>query len=102
MLSYAAVLVTDENIKTLEENRKVIEKTLSDTRETYKVGLIEEQNVEQLEYSYKNLVSSINNLKRTKEKLSMTLKYLMGYPLDQNISLLTSFDEMLEKNNPQI
>lgn len=98
MLSYAAVLVTDENIKTLEENRKVIEKTLSDTRETYKVGLIEEQNVEQLEYSYKNLVSSINNLKRTKEKLSMTLKYLMGYPLDQNISLLTSFDEMLEKN----
>nr|MBP7173265.1 TolC family protein [Cloacibacterium sp.] len=68
------------------------------TQETYKVGLIEEQNVEQLEYSYKNLISTLANLKRTQEKLEITLKYLMGYPLDQNISLLTSFGEMLEKN----
>lgn len=98
LMSYAAILVTDENIKTLEENRKVVEKTLKDTQETYKVGLIEEQNVEQLEYSYKNLISTLANLKRTQEKLEITLKYLMGYPLDQNISLLTSFGEMLEKN----
>jgi outer membrane protein TolC len=63
MMSYAAVLVTDENIKTLEENNKVSGKILNDTRETYKAGLIELQNVEQLEYSYKNLVTNLENLK---------------------------------------
>ncbi|MBB4805686.1 outer membrane protein TolC [Chryseobacterium defluvii] len=98
MMSYAAVIVTDENIQTLEENRKVAEKTLNDTRETYKVGLAEEQNVEQLEYSYKNLLVNMENLKRTRTKLLMALKYLMGYPLDQNMELSTTLEEMVQKN----
>lgn len=98
LMSYAAILVTEENIKTLVDTKKVVDKTLSDTRATYKVGLIEEQTVEQLEYNHKSLVSSLENLRRSKEKLEVTLKYLMGYPLDKNISLLTSFEEMLEKN----
>lgn len=98
LMSYAAVIVTDENLKTLEENRKVVEKNLNDTKETYRVGLIEEQNVEQLEYSYKNLVVNIENLKRNRTKLLMTLKYLMGYPLDQDITLTTTLDELVEKN----
>ncbi|ALR30544.1 MULTISPECIES: TolC family protein [Chryseobacterium] len=98
MMAYAAVIVTDENINTLEENIKVAEKTLNDTRETYKVGLIEEQNVEQLEYSYKNLQTNRENLKRTRTKLVMALKYLMGYPLDQNLELSTTLEEMVQKN----
>lgn len=98
MMSYASVIVTDENLKTLEENRKVVEKNLNDTKETYRTGLIEEQNVEQLEYSYKNLQVNIENLKRTRTKLLMTLKYLMGYPLNQDISLSTTLDEMVNKN----
>ncbi|MCU7613853.1 TolC family protein [Chryseobacterium sp. GMJ5] len=98
MMAYAAVIVTDENINTLEENIKVAEKTLNDTRETYRVGLTEEQNVEQLEYSYKNLQTNRDNLVRTRTKLLMTLKYLMGYPLDQNLELATTIDEMVEKN----
>lgn len=98
MMAYAAVIVTDENINTLEENIKVAEKTLNDTKETYRVGLTEEQNVEQLQYSYKNLQTNRDNLKRTRTKLLMTLKYLMGYPLDQNLELATTIDQMVEKN----
>jgi outer membrane protein TolC len=98
MMSYAAVLVTDENIKTLEENRKVVEKSLNDTRETYKIGLIEYQNVEQLEYSYKSLLANQQNLQRNREKALMALKYLMGYPLEQLISLSSTLDELVRKN----
>lgn len=98
MMSYAAVLVTDENIKTLEENNKVSGKILNDTRETYKAGLIELQNVEQLEYSYKNLVTNLENLKRTKQKYLNALKYLIGYPQDEELKLLTSMEELIEKN----
>lgn len=98
MMSYAAVLVTDENIKTLEENNKVSGKILSDTRETYKAGLIELQDVEQLEYSYKNLVTNLENLKRTKQKYLNALKYLIGYPQDEELKLLTSMEELIQKN----
>lgn len=97
-MSYTAVLVVDENIKTLEENRKVAEKALNDTRETYQLGLIEFQNVEQQEYSYKSLLANQQNLTRDRKKLMMTLKYLMGYPLDQPISLSSSLDELIQKN----
>jgi outer membrane protein TolC len=97
MMSYAAVLVTDENIKTLEENNKVSGKILNDTRETYKAGLIELQNVEQLEYSYKNLVTNLENLKRTKQKYLNALKYLIGYPQDEELKLLTSMEELIQK-----
>lgn len=98
MMSYAAVLVLDENIKTLEENRRVVEKSLHDTRETYKVGLIEYQNVEQLEYSYKSLLATQQNLERNRMQALMALKYLMGYPLNDGIALVTSLDEIVRQN----
>ncbi|MDQ0475813.1 MULTISPECIES: TolC family protein [Chryseobacterium] len=98
MMAYAAVLVTDENIKTLEENRKVVEKSLYDTKETYKVGLIEYQNVEQLEYSYKSLLANQQNLNRSREKVLMALKYLMGYPLEDKLTLTSTLDQLIKKN----
>lgn len=98
MMAYAAVLITDENIKTLEENRKVVEKSLYDTNETYKIGLIEFQNVEQLEYSYKSLLANQQNLNRSREKVLMALKYLMGYPLDEKMVLTSTLDEIIRKN----
>ncbi len=102
MMSYAAVLVIDENIKTLEENRKVAEKALHDTKETYRIGLIEFQNVEQQEYSYKSLIANQQNLQRSREKALVALKYLMGYPLDQNITLTSTLDELVRKNETLI
>lgn len=98
LLSYTAILVTDENLKTLEDNRKVVEKSLNDTEKTYKVGLIELQNVEQLQYSYKTLVANQENLKRSREKFIGALKYLMGYPLDKDLVLSTSLQELTQKN----
>lgn len=98
LLSYTGVLVMDENIATLNENKKVLEKTLSDTKKTYEVGLIEYQNVEQLEYSYKNLTTNIENLKRNRTKLLMALKYLMGYPMEEPMELTTSLAELIDKN----
>ena len=102
LMSYTSVLVTEENIKTLEENRKVAEKALSDTKKTYEVGVIELQNVEQQEYSYKSLVNNLENLKRTKKQLEMALKYLMGFPLDQQITLTSTMDELVTKNEQLI
>lgn len=97
-MAYAGVLVTDENIKTLEDNRKVAEKALHDLQETYKVGLVELQSVEQMEYSYKSLVANQQNLVRTRQRALVALKYLMNYPLDEPMDLTTPLDELVRRN----
>ena len=98
LMAYTGVLVTDENLKTLEENRKVAEKALRDTEATYKVGLIELQNVEQQQYGYKSLVANQQNLVRTRDQLAMTLKYLMGYPLNEQIALTSNLADVVDRN----
>lgn len=99
LMTYAGILATDENIKTLEDNLRVLNKNLNDINITYKTGLTEYQNVEQLEYSQKNLVTVIDNLKRTRNKLLIGFKYLIGYPIDQEVQLTSTFDEVLAKND---
>lgn len=99
LMTYAGILATDENLLTLQDNQKVLNKNLEDTKTTYKVGLTEYQNVEQLEYSAKNLETIISNLKRTRTKLEQGLKYLIGFPLDEQLVLTSSFDEIIQKNN---
>ena len=98
LMAYTGVLVTDENIKTLENNRRISEKALNDIRETYKVGLTELQNVEQQEFGYKSIVTNQENLQRTRKKLLMTLKYLMGYPMEKPIELTSTLEELVTKN----
>lgn len=98
LLAYTGVLVTDENLKTLEENRKVSAKSLYETEQTYKVGLIELQNVEQQQFSYKSIVTNQQNFQRTREKLIMTLKYLLGYPLEEDLVLTSDLQEIITKN----
>ncbi|WP_297986000.1 TolC family protein [uncultured Chryseobacterium sp.] len=98
LMAYTGVLVTDENLKTLEENRKVAEKALRDTEATYKVGLIELQNVEQQQYGYKSLVANQQNLVRTRDQLAMALKYLMGYPLNEQIALTSNLADVVDRN----
>ncbi len=99
LMTYAGILATDENIKTLEENQRILNKNLHDTEIIYKTGLTEFQNVEQLQYSAKNLATIIDNLKRTRTKLELGLKYMIGYPMDQKLALTSSFDEIIAKNN---
>ena len=99
LMTYAGILATDENIVTLQENQRILNKNLHDTEITYKTGLTEFQNVEQLQYSAKNMATIIDNLKRTRKKLELGLKYMIGYPLEESIVLTSSFDEVIAKNN---
>nr|MBP6759553.1 TolC family protein [Flavobacterium sp.] len=54
--SYGNVLLAEESIAILEKNKSTLLKTLSDTKATFKNGLIEEESVEQLEIT----LTSIN------------------------------------------
>lgn len=96
--SYGNVLLAEEGILLLEKNKQNLEKTLFQTNETFKNGLIEEENVEQLQITLTSLDNSLKNAKRQKTIALDMLKLLLGIDLDESL-LLTEKLENVTQNN---
>lgn len=96
--SYGNVLLADESIKILENNKKILEKTFADTKEIFKNGLIEEENVEQLQITLASLNSSLENVKRQRRIALDMLKLLLGIDIEDEL-LITDQLSTLTQNN---
>jgi outer membrane protein TolC len=96
--SYGNVLLADESILILEKNKKILEKTLSDTREIYKNGFIEEENVEQLQITLSSINSSLDNVKRQKRIALDMLKLILGINLENELTLTDKLDTLTQNN----
>jgi outer membrane protein TolC len=96
--SYGNVLLADESILILNKNKAILEKTLSDTKEIYKNGLIEEENVEQLQITLSSINSSLENVKRQKRIANDMLKLILGINLENEL-ILTDKLNVLAQNN---
>lgn len=96
--SYGNVLLADESITILESNKKILEKTLSDTKEIYKNGLIEEENVEQLQITLSSLNSSLENVKRQKRIATDMLKLILGINLEDELNITDKLDTLTQNN----
>jgi outer membrane protein len=96
--SYGNVLLAEESIAILERNKSTLEKTLSDTKETFKNGLIEEENVEQLQITLASINSGLNNTRRLKEIAYKMLKINLGIEINDELKLTDKLDN-LTKNN---
>jgi outer membrane protein TolC len=92
--SYGNVLLAEENIKILEKNKATLEKTLFDTKQTYKNGLIEEENVEQLKITLSSIKSSLNHTKRLKEILYNMIKINLGIELEETLTLTDKLENL--------
>lgn len=96
--SYGNVLLADESIKILENNKKILEKTVADTKEIFKNGLIEEENIEQLQITLASLTSSLENVKRQKRMAVDLLKLLLGIDLEEELVLTDQLDTLTQNN----
>ncbi|MES2746972.1 MAG: TolC family protein [Bacteroidota bacterium] len=96
--SYGNVLLADESILILEKNLTILNKTLSDTKETFKNGLIEEENVEQLQITLSSLNSSLENVKRQRTIALNMLKLVLGIDLDNQLELKDKLDALTQSN----
>ena len=65
--SYGNVLLADESILIINKNKTVLEKILSDTKEIYKNGLIEEETIEQLQITLNSVNNALENV--TKQRV---------------------------------
>jgi outer membrane protein TolC len=96
--SYGNVLLAEESIKILEKNKKTLEKTLADTKETFKNGLIEEENVEQLQITLTSINSTLNYNKRLVEVAYKMLKITLGININDDLKLTDKLDNLTVSN----
>jgi outer membrane protein TolC len=96
--SYGNVLLAKESIIIIEKNIASLEKTLNETKQTYKNGLVEEESVEQLQINLTNLQSTLQYNQRLLDITSKMLKINMGINIDQEINLTDQLDQLTAKN----
>lgn len=96
--AYGNVLLAQESILIFEKNKAILDKTLSDTKETFKNGFIEEENVEQLQITLATVNSNLNNLKRVLGIAQNMLKITLGIDINQPITLTDKLDNLTIAN----
>ena len=96
--SYGNVLLAAESISILEKNKAILEKTFSDTKETFKNGLIEEENVEQLQITLSTINSTLNNTQRLLVIANNMLKILLGIDINDELKLTDQLDNLTVAN----
>ncbi|MFD2892398.1 TolC family protein [Flavobacterium chuncheonense] len=96
--AYGNVLLAKESITILEENKASLEKTLFETNETFKNGLVEEENVEQLQITLSHITSTLSNAKRKSEIALNMLKLVMGIDIADNVTLTDNLDSLTTQN----
>jgi len=96
--SYGNVLLAQESIAILEKNKVTLEKTLSDTKATFQNGLIEEENVEQLQITLTSINSTLNYNKRLVDVANKMLKITLGINIDDDLILTDKLDHLTVSN----
>jgi len=95
--AYTSILIADENKKTLADNIKTLEKSLLEVKAMYEAGFMESLDVDRLQLSYDNLNIQLQNIDGLIELSKNLLKFQMGYPLENEISLKENINELILK-----
>lgn len=95
--AYLPSLIIDESKKTLEKNIANVKKLRFETSELYKAGFVEQLDVDRLDLTIANLETQLGNLDRQKQLVYNSLKLVMNYPIDQEITISDNLDKLLVK-----
>jgi len=95
--AYALCLNTVKNLELIDQNRRMLEKNLSDIKEIYAAGFAEKLDVDRLQLSLDNLSVQREKLLTVVAMTHNMLKMAMGIAMDQPI-VLTEDLETFEKS----
>jgi outer membrane protein len=96
--AYGNVLLANESITILEKNKANLEKTLNETNQIFKNGLIEEENVEQLQITLATIKSAQENVKRQKTIATNMLKLVLGIAMENDLTLTDKLNALAQNN----
>ena len=95
--SYYNVLVAKESTEIVAKNIENLETLLKRTENLYNNGLAKEIDVDRLRLSLANLETQVNSLQNNVELTELALKFLMAYPIDQDIALSQSLSDFVDE-----
>lgn len=95
--AYYYVLVTKENFDILEKNLESLKKMAYETRETYKLGFIEETDADQLDIMVANLKTNLINLKNQINIAYAQLKFTLGLKQSDSIILTDDIQDIISQ-----
>lgn len=96
--AYGNVLLAEESISILKKNKATLEKTFSDTKATFKNGLIEEESVEQLQITLTSINSTLNYNIRLADLAYKMLKITLGMDINDVLQLSDKLDNLTVSN----
>lgn len=96
--AYGNVLLSEESVQIYEDNIAVLQKNLDETQKIFENGLTEEENVEQLQITLKQLESGYKNALRLKGIAYKMLNITLGTSLDTNVTLKEDLESLAESH----
>jgi len=97
--SYYLVLLAQETKTFLEENLKNLQRLLFETRELYREGFLEENDLDQIQISVTNLTNTLRSINRQIRITQRLLKFQMGMPLAKEIQITENLEDITENMN---
>jgi outer membrane protein TolC len=92
--AYGNVLLAQESVSILENNKSVLEKNLYETQKIYENGLTEEEDVEQLQITLSSINNSLNQTKRLKDLAIKMFNITLGNDIDTNTILTEDLNQL--------
>lgn len=96
--AYGNVLLTEESLKILEQNRITLQKNLDELSQLYENGFEEEESVEQLQITLFGIESTINNNIRLNKVTYQMLNLVLGLDIETPISLTDTLETLTVQN----
>lgn len=92
--AYLAVLIAQRNFELLDNNIRNLERLSTETRAIFEEGFAEKLDVDRLTLSLENLRTEQGNAERLVAITKNLLKFQMGYPIAQPITLTEEFEDL--------
>jgi outer membrane protein TolC len=96
--AYGSVLLSEELVAIFQKNKETLENNLFETREIFKNGLTEEENVEQLEITLLDVETQLSNARRSNEIARQMFKVALGINIDEQVTLTQTLDDLAREN----
>ncbi|MCF8234684.1 MAG: TolC family protein [Bacteroidales bacterium] len=95
--SYYFVLIAEENQRILKQNLESLRQLADQTRETYKLGFIEETEADQVDILVGRLEAQLLSLQNQTKIAYSSLKHSLGLQLQDSIRLTDDLDSQLKQ-----
>ena len=94
--SYAQILIVENKTEILINNKKILDQTLVEGDNRYKLGLIDKESLDKIRIKIYQLEKQIKGSFREEQYHKRILKFTMGLDIDSKIELTDDIDKLIE------